>query len=138
MHPMNSELSLFLLVGTAAITPWLVYFWGEFGWYALMTAIAVAACGPSSSVSYFARGMLLGCVVYQVAIGTESTNAVSSFMRRVFYHRADGSLRGFVPVESRLQLATHLLQLVMGAVFGSLGLWLCQWVERRNRPNSAK
>jgi hypothetical protein len=130
---MSSRLLVFLLAGTAAIMPWLVYIWGEFGWYALMTAIAVAASSPRSSVSYFARGMLLGCVVYQVVIGTESTNAVSSFVRRVFYHRVDGGLRGFVPVESRLQLAAHLLQFIVGAVSGSLGLWFFQMVEQRNR-----
>lgn len=135
---MNSRLLLFLLLATATITPWLVYFWGEFGWYALIVAIAVAACSPRSSISYFARGMLLGCVVYQVAIGTETTNVVSAFVRRVFYYRADGGLRGFVPVESRLLLATHLMQLAVGVVFGALGLCFFHWAKQRQRHNDAK
>ncbi len=125
---MKAKFSILTLLGTVAITPWLVLMWGEFGWYALMVVVAVLACLPRSSVSYFARGMLFACVVCQVLIGTETDNVVSSLLRRITYNRRYDN---YLVIEHRLTIIVHVLQLTIGVAVGLLALWRYRVLERR-------
>jgi hypothetical protein len=138
---MQPKFSILVLLATVAFTPWLVLIWGEFGWYALMVVVAVLACQPRSSVSYFSRGMLFACVVYQVLIGTEANNVVSSLLRRITYSRGfrrEDGIHEYLFNEHRLTIIAHLLQLTLGVAAGVLTLWIYGMLERRDNQDKAE
>jgi hypothetical protein len=132
MKPRFSILTLLTILAVSAA----ILSWQDYGWYALMVGITLTACLPQSGVSYFARGLLFGCVLFQVLIGIDEGNILG----RQFNHTIDpmgGSIIKQLDKAQQLrQLVSQVVQLVCGSAFGLLALWRYRVLARREKMSS--
>lgn len=140
MKPRFSILTLlgitaYVAVNVAAFarptTIWIsIAFWIAF---VVIVALLVAASGRTSNQSVFARGMLLGVLVYDVLRRWEPG---SWFGWEWSYFRVDSHSELFEVMANRQTLAMQSSQLAFGLLGGCLALWRYRRNERREKQES--